>query len=45
MFHYIGDLESKSGRNVVRGVLSRLQQAGFARIVKHPEAFGVVAYK
>ncbi len=45
MFHYIGDLESKSGRNVVRGVLSRLQQAGFTRVVRHPEAFGVVAYK
>ncbi|MGB8643921.1 MAG: methyltransferase [Anaerolineae bacterium] len=45
MFHYIGDLESKSGRNVVRGVLNRLQQAGFTRVVRHPEAFGVVAYK
>ncbi|MGE5140968.1 MAG: class I SAM-dependent methyltransferase [Rudaea sp.] len=45
MFHYIGDLESKSGKNVVRGVLSRLQQAGFTRLVRHPEAFGVVAFK
>ncbi len=45
LFHYIGDLESKSGRNVVKGVLRRLQQAGFTRIVPRPEAFGVSAAK
>lgn len=45
MFHYIGDLESRSGRNVVRGVVRRLQEAGFRRIVRKPGAFGVVAYK
>jgi predicted methyltransferase len=45
LFHYIGDLESRSGRNVARGVVRRLQEAGFGRIVRRPEAFGVVAYK
>ena len=45
LFHYIGDLESRSGRNVARGVVRRLQEAGFSRVVRRPEAFGVVAYK
>lgn len=45
LFHYIGDLESRSGRNVTRGVVRRLQEAGFARIVRKPGAFGVVVYK
>jgi predicted methyltransferase len=45
LFHYIGDLNSKSGGTVTRGVLKRLQEAGFKRVVRHPEAFGVVAYK
>jgi predicted methyltransferase len=45
LFHYIGDLESRSGRNVVKGVVRRLQEVGFSRIVRKPEAFGVVAYK
>jgi predicted methyltransferase len=45
LFHYVGDLDSRLGRNVVRGVVRRLQEAGFARIVRRSEAFGVVAYK
>ncbi len=45
LFHYIGDLNSKSGGTVTRGALRRLQESGFTRIVKCPEAFGVVAYK
>jgi predicted methyltransferase len=45
LFHYIGDLESKSGQRVIRGVARRLREAGFMRIAYHPEAFGVVAYK
>jgi predicted methyltransferase len=45
LFHYIGDLESRSGRNVAKGVMRRLEEAGFQRIVRRPEAFGVVAYK
>lgn len=44
LFHYIGDPESASGRNTTRGVMRRLQESGFSRIVRRPEAFGVVAY-
>jgi predicted methyltransferase len=45
VFHYIGDLDSRSGRNVARGVVRRLQEAGFSRVVRKPEAFGVIAFK
>ncbi|GHO93206.1 SAM-dependent methyltransferase [Reticulibacter mediterranei] len=45
LFHYIGNLDSKSSGTVVRGALKRLQEAGFKRVVRKPEAFGVVAYK
>jgi predicted methyltransferase len=45
VFHYIGDLERKSGRNVARGAARRLQAAGFRRVRQRPEAFGLVAYK
>ncbi len=44
MFHYIGDPERASGSRITRGVIRRLQEAGFARVVRRPEAFGVVAY-
>lgn len=45
LFHYIGDLNSKSGSTVTKGALKRLQESGFSRVVRRPEAFGVVAYK
>jgi len=45
LFHYIGDLNSKSSGTITKGVLRRLQEAGFSRVVRKPEAFGVVAYK
>ena len=45
LFHYIGDLNSKSSGTVTRGALKRLQEAGFSRVVRRPEAYGVVAYK
>lgn len=45
LFHYVGDLESRLGRNVVRGVVRRLQEVGFTRVVRRSEAFGVVATK
>lgn len=45
LFHYIGDLESKSGRVVARGAMRRVGEAGFSRVVRRPEAFGLVAYK
>lgn len=41
--HYIGDLESAAGRRIVGGVIRRLGTAGFRRVIRHPEAFGVVA--
>lgn len=45
LFHYIGDLNSKSGQGVMRGVVRRLGEAGFSRVERRPEAFGVLAYK
>jgi uncharacterized protein len=45
LFHYIGDLNSKSSGSVSKGVLRRLQEAGFSRVVRRPEAYGVVAFK
>lgn len=45
LFHYIGNLDSKSSGTVARGALRRLQESGFKRVVRRPEAFGVVAYK
>jgi predicted methyltransferase len=45
LFHYVGDPDSRSGRNVTRGVVRRLQEAGFGRVVRKPRAFGLVAYK
>lgn len=45
LFHYIGDLSSKSGQGVMRGVVRRLGEAGFSRVERRPEAFGVLAYK
>ncbi|MCB9420923.1 MAG: methyltransferase [Ardenticatenaceae bacterium] len=45
LFHYIGNPDSKSGGNVTRGVVRRLQEAGFRRVKSRPQAFGVVAYK
>ena len=45
LFHYIGNPKSKSGARVTRGVVQRLTQAGFSRVLSKPQAFGVVAYK
>jgi predicted methyltransferase len=45
LFHYIGDLESRSGRTIVKGVARRLQEAGFSRVTHRTEAFGLTAYK
>lgn len=43
--HYIGNPDSASGQRVTKGVVRRLLEAGFKRVVRRPEAFGVVAYK
>jgi uncharacterized protein len=45
MFHYIGDPDSKSGARTTKGVVRRLQEAGFTRVVPKPQAFGVAAFK
>jgi predicted methyltransferase len=45
MFHYIGDPRSASGARTTRGVLRRLHEAGFTRVERRPEAFGVLAFK
>ncbi len=45
IFHYIGDLGSTSGRVVSKGVVKRMQEAGFTRVEKRPEAFGLSAIK
>jgi uncharacterized protein len=45
LFHYTGDLNSKSSSTVSKGVLRRLQEAGFTRVVRRPKANGVVAHK
>jgi predicted methyltransferase len=45
LFHYIGNLESTHGHKVATGAMRRLREAGFARVVRAPEAFGLVAYK
>ena len=45
LFHYVGDPESRSGSGTTRGVIRRLQEAGFREIIRRPEAFGVVARK
>jgi predicted methyltransferase len=45
LYHYVGDPNSRSGRNLTRGVVRRLQEAGFSRVVRKPDAFGLVAYR
>jgi predicted methyltransferase len=43
LFHYIGNLESRSGRRTVAGVTRRLKAVGFTSVHRRTEAFGVVA--
>lgn len=45
LFHYIGDLNSPSGQRTSRGVIERLDAAGFRNVSKRPEAFGVIGFK
>ncbi len=45
LFHYIGNPETRMGRNVTRGVVRRLQEAGFREVRRVPWAFGVLARK
>ena len=43
LFHYLGDLEGGIGGKMLPGVVRRLGQAGFGRIERHPEAYGISA--
>ncbi len=45
LFHYIGDLDSPSVSRIAKGVIERLYAVGFQTVKRHPEAFGVVAFK
>lgn len=45
LYHYVGDPDSRSGSNITRGVMRRLQEAGFRRVSAQPRAFGVLAVK
>ncbi len=45
LFHYIGDPTSKMGGNITKGVLARLEKAGFSGIKRYPQGFGVIAKK
>lgn len=45
LFHYIGDPGSRTVQRTQRGVMRRLQEAGFRRVGNKPQAFGVTAYK
>jgi predicted methyltransferase len=45
LFHYVGDLESRSGRRTVAGVIRRLEEVGFSSVRRRAEAFGVTARK
>ena len=45
MFHYIGDPNSSLGARVTKGVVRRLKESGFTKVVQRPAEFGVVAYK
>lgn len=45
LFHYVGDPESKESGRLFRGVEQRLRDAGFERVKKARDAFGVVAVK
>lgn len=42
LYHYIGDLDSATGRVVTKGVVKRLQEAGFTSVERRAEAFGVI---
>jgi hypothetical protein len=47
LYHYVGDLDNKSGRNtaIAKGAMRRLAEAGFSRVLRRNDAFGLVAYK
>ncbi len=44
LFHYVGDPDSKMGRNMTKSAARRLQEAGFRRVIRKPRAFGLLAF-
>ena len=44
-FHYIGDLESRLGQSVSKGATRRMQEAGFQKVIRRPEAFALMAIR
>jgi predicted methyltransferase len=45
LFHYVGDPTSALGKRTTAGVIRRLGEAGFRRVERRPEAFGVLAQR
>jgi len=43
LFHYVGDPDSGLGSKVTEGMIRRLHEAGFPKVERRPEAFGVTA--
>jgi predicted methyltransferase len=43
IYHYIGDPNSKESGGQYGSVAERLRRAGFSKVEKVPQAFGVVA--
>ncbi len=43
LFHYVGDPDSGYGARITPGVMKRLASAGFVRVQRATEAFGVTA--
>jgi predicted methyltransferase len=45
LFHYVGNIQSRQGATVARGVQRRLHEAGFNAVTPRPEAFGILAHR
>ncbi|GJD11149.1 Uncharacterized protein Gasu2_52920 [Galdieria sulphuraria] len=45
MYHYIGNPNSREAGRLYQGVIDRLQRAGFGRIVKKSQAYGIIGIK
>lgn len=43
LFHYVGDPNSNLGHRITQGVMRRLSEAGFQRVQRRADAFGVLA--
>ena len=43
LFHYIGSPDSKESGRLYKGIMNRLQEAGFVNIKKASKAYGLVA--